>query len=113
MSEEATASDDIVSQVAYRGVRAKVLARRGRHDEAEAVAREAVRLASGTEEPDTQGQALVDLVEVLTLIGDERAALPVARKALEVFESKGNVIAQAKLIDVLEELDAKTAAATG
>ena len=46
VSESAAAAEDVVSQVIWRGARAKILARQGRVDEAEAlVAKRPARLA--------------------------------------------------------------------
>jgi hypothetical protein len=49
-------------------VRAKVLARRGEHAEADRLAREAVALSDETDQLDTQGDAYADLAEVLELV---------------------------------------------
>ena len=70
------ASDDAVTQMLWRQVRAKVLARRGEHAEAERLAREAVAIGEGTDALNWQGDAYADLAEVLLLGGkaDEAAA---------------------------------------
>ena len=48
-SERCAAAEDLVTQVMWRGVRARVLARRGARPEAEALAREAVALVEPTD----------------------------------------------------------------
>ncbi|HET9248809.1 MAG TPA: adenylate/guanylate cyclase domain-containing protein, partial [Actinomycetota bacterium] len=63
VAEEAGASDDIPTQVIWRSVRAKLLARRGLHGEALALAEEAIALNEGTDSWDVRGDALVDLGE--------------------------------------------------
>ena len=59
------AADDTVTQVIWRGVRAKVLAREGSCEQAEALAREAVALIEPTDLLSHHGDAMLDLAEVL------------------------------------------------
>ncbi len=56
---ELGASDDALTQMLWRQVRAKVLARRGDPAEAERLAREAVAIGTATEMPDTLGRRLL------------------------------------------------------
>jgi tetratricopeptide (TPR) repeat protein len=88
---ELGASDDFATQVFWREGRAKVLARRGDHDEAERLAREAVALADETDDLTTRGDAYVDLAEVLRLADRSQEAAAAFRQALALFERKGNV----------------------
>ena len=55
----------MISQVLWRTARAKIRAESGDTEGAEALAREAVRLAEATELLNTQGDALLDLASVL------------------------------------------------
>ena len=66
-ADELGASDDPVTQLRSRAVRARVLARSGEHAEAERLAREAVALSDETDQLDTQGDAYAALGEVLVL----------------------------------------------
>ena len=107
ISEHATARDDLVPQVQWRAVRAKLLARLGESDEGERLAREAVVLAEET--PDfllLRGDALLDLAEVLVAAGRPAAAVPAIEKALRLYERKGNVVsasaARARLTQIRE-----------
>jgi class 3 adenylate cyclase/tetratricopeptide (TPR) repeat protein len=89
---ELGASDDAITQMLSKQVRAKVLARSGEHAEAERLAREAVAVGSEAEMPNSLGDAHSDLAEVLELAGRcEEAAAEVA-KALALYERKGNVV---------------------
>jgi tetratricopeptide (TPR) repeat protein len=88
-SEEITAEDDPASQMAWRGVRAKVLARRGRTDEALELAREAVAIADETELLAMAGQAHLDLAEVMVSAGAVEEAASERAKAIDLFERKG------------------------
>src|SRR5207245_9363761 len=60
-------SDDLVSQVVWRGTRARVAAQRGELAEAERLAHEAADLAARTDFLVVHGDALVDLAEVLSV----------------------------------------------
>ena len=66
---ELGASDDARKEMLWRQVRAKVLARRGEHAEAERLAREAVAICDETDMLDAQGDVYADLAEVLLLAG--------------------------------------------
>jgi tetratricopeptide (TPR) repeat protein len=92
VSESTAASEDVWTQVIWRGVSAKILARQGRIDEAEALAHEAVRLATQTDLLNRRGDALLDLAEVLSLGGRPADAEAAVREALELYARKGNVV---------------------
>ena len=85
---ELTDSDDIGTQTLSRQVRAKVLARRGQHVEAETLAREAVALIDSTDGLYGQGDARADLAEVLELAGQRKAATAALHEALDRYERK-------------------------
>ena len=89
-SEDAAAVEDAFSQVLWRSARAKIRARRGEHDEAEALAREAVTVVERTDLLNTHGDTLADLGEVLALAG-RSAAAAVYDEAAGIFERKGNL----------------------
>jgi class 3 adenylate cyclase/tetratricopeptide (TPR) repeat protein len=91
VAAEAGAADDFVTQVRLRAGRAKLLARRSRVDDAEAVAREAVSLAAQTEYIDLRGDSLLALGEVLRLAGRTGEGAEAMRAALALWEAKGNV----------------------
>ena len=86
------ASDDTVTQMLSRQVRAKVLARRGEHAEAERLAREAVAIGEGTDALNWQGDANADLAEVLLLGGKAGEAAAALEQALDRYERKGNLV---------------------
>ena len=76
----------------WRQVKAKVLARRGEHAEAERLAREAVAIGDETDMLDAQGDAYADLAEVLLLAGKPDEAAGALEQALERYERKGNLV---------------------
>ena len=87
------APDDIVTQVIWRGVKAKTLAREQRFEEGEALAREAIALVEPTDLLSHHGDALLDFAEVLRLASRDAAARDAVRSGLELYESKGNAAA--------------------
>ena len=90
---EATApKEDVASQILWRGTRAKVLARKGKLEDAERLAGHAVALAADTDALTVHGDALMSLAEVLRLVGKEREAFPIAEEARVLYEAKGNVV---------------------
>jgi len=91
-SAEIAAEDDVASQMLWRCVAAKVHARAGRYEKARAYAREAVELARTSDDPDSLGNALIDLAEVATLGGVPDDAIAALREALELFEAKGSTV---------------------
>jgi class 3 adenylate cyclase/tetratricopeptide (TPR) repeat protein len=92
----AAPTDDILTHVIWRGVRAKILAAEGRCDQAEALAREAVALAQPTDLLSFHGDAMLDLAEVLWACGRTDDSDRAARTGLSLHESKGNAIGAAR-----------------
>ena len=90
--------EDIDAQALWRGVRAKVLARRGESAEATRLAQEMLALRRQAESPDLEAEALADLAEVERLNGDDgwRATLATA---VAGFERKGDVASVRRLTE--------------
>ena len=82
----------MASQITWRGVRARILARRGRLEEAQRLAREGAGIAARTDFLVWRGEALLDLAHVLRLSGDSAAFSASAEEALRFFEAKGHVV---------------------
>jgi class 3 adenylate cyclase len=89
-SEAAASEDDVHAQVAWRAARAKALAALGRDADAEACARDAVRLAATTDSPLLAADALLALA---TALGDAGEGRETAERALALYEEKGSVVA--------------------
>jgi class 3 adenylate cyclase/tetratricopeptide (TPR) repeat protein len=100
VAEGAGATDDIATQVIWRGVEAKVRAHEGRSEAAETLAREGVRLVQPTDLLSLKGDAMLDLAEVLRL--SSREYQEPALGALTVYEQKGNVVGSARVRALLE-----------
>ena len=92
VSRGVAADEDLSAQVVGRGTSAKILARQGRGDEAEALAREAVELAASTDFLTHHGQAFLDLAEVLQLNRLAEEAESALRAGLELYERKRDIV---------------------
>jgi class 3 adenylate cyclase/tetratricopeptide (TPR) repeat protein len=92
LSERNASRDDLASQTTWRGVRARVLARRGEFGPAQQLAQEAVAVADRTDFLVWRGEALLDLGEVHRLAGDPASFARAANDALRLFEAKGHVV---------------------
>jgi tetratricopeptide (TPR) repeat protein len=91
-SKDLGASDDLATQILWRQVEAKVLARRGEDEEAERLVREAVAIVDPTQHLDFRAHSLVDLGTVLELVGKTEDARAALKRALDLYERKGNVV---------------------
>ncbi|HZO63337.1 MAG TPA: adenylate/guanylate cyclase domain-containing protein [Gaiellaceae bacterium] len=89
-SRELGGSDDIVTQMLWRQVLARVHAERGEDGEAERLAREAVGYGDRTDMLVNRANAHLDLAEVLEAAGRGPDAAGEAQTALDLFERKGD-----------------------
>jgi hypothetical protein len=106
-SDARTFGRDVAVPVYEQGIRAKLLAKRGGDGEPVRLARGAVGTAASTDFIDLQGDALMDLAEVLRLVDEPQGALDSASSALDLYERKGNLVSAARtrtFLDKLEEL---------
>jgi len=108
VAEQAGATDDFTTQVVWRGVRARLIAKGGATAEAERLAREAVTLAEQTDRLNYHGDALVDLATVFRNSGQAGDELGALEAALELYERKSNLVAAAKLHPRVGELKQAT-----
>jgi hypothetical protein len=105
IGEDAAASDDVLAQIGWRGVTAKVLAQRGLASEAAALAREGADLAARTDWLTTQGDALMDQASVVITLGGGRGeAAAILERAMALYEQKGNSVSAAQARALLEKL---------
>ena len=93
ISEQLAAKDDLLTQVVWRRVRAKVMARQGRIDEAEDLAQEAVAIGESTDFLNTRADALVDLADIHRRAGRLDEARTAIVKGISLYEAKGNRVA--------------------
>jgi class 3 adenylate cyclase/tetratricopeptide (TPR) repeat protein len=104
ISKETAAADDRVSQILWRCVEAKALARRGEFELAEALARESLALCETTDFLVLHGDALMDLGEVLRLEGRVHEASEALEAALRVFDKKEALVSASRARKLLNEL---------
>ncbi|MGE2724795.1 BTAD domain-containing putative transcriptional regulator [Mycolicibacterium pulveris] len=88
---EHLAGHALKASIAWRTVRAQLLARSGAHDEARRVAEEAVALAGRTDALVDHGDACLALATVLSISGDTVAARAAAERAVGLYDLKGAV----------------------
>ena len=103
-TEQITVQGDVDAEVRWRQLRAKTLARWGRHDEAEALATEAVRIVAATDYLDLHADALFGMAEVLRLAERSSDAASALREALELCKRKGNLVRATQAESWLAEL---------
>jgi tetratricopeptide (TPR) repeat protein len=96
------ASDDVGVGSCWRRAKAIVLARGGRHSEAEELARAAVTMAETTDNLNNRADAYTDLAEVLALVGKADEATGALRDALDPYARKGNVVMARRIGERLE-----------
>jgi class 3 adenylate cyclase/tetratricopeptide (TPR) repeat protein len=96
---------DVWGEAVWRKVKAKVLARRGRHADAERLIGEAVAMSDATDMLDFQGDVYADLAEVLLLGDKANEAIAALEQALERYDRKGNVVCSERVRAQLAALD--------
>ena len=104
--ERASRPNDVHSQILWRSIRAKALARRGEFESARAFAREAVEIAEASDFLLAHSDALADLAEVLLLAGRGDESEDAFQAALRCYGSKGNVLAAARARQLRAETQA-------
>jgi class 3 adenylate cyclase len=89
---ERASADDVVSQFLWRCVQAKLLAREGQHEQADAIIAEAIELIGDSDWLDGQGNGFMDLAEICRLRGRISDALAALAQASARFAAKGNIV---------------------
>jgi tetratricopeptide (TPR) repeat protein len=87
--QELGSSDDLATQFLGLSVRSRVLARKGDIHAALALAEQADRLASTSDDPRDPGDAALNHAEILYLMGHLAQAGEVIQQAIEHYERKG------------------------
>ena len=107
---EAGAADDIITQVLFRQVRGKLLARRGELEKAEAAVREAVAMVEETDMLDSIAVLHLDLATVLAAAGKSDEALAAIDRAGELFAERGHLVGLRNVEARRSELEAGSVA---
>jgi tetratricopeptide (TPR) repeat protein len=95
----------VITQMLWRQARARVLAARGQHAEADLLAREAVALGEPTQMLGAQAEAYADLGEVLERAGRADEATAAFEDALGRFERKENLVRAGQVGERLARLN--------
>jgi tetratricopeptide (TPR) repeat protein len=98
---ERLAGHALKASIAWRTVRAQLLARRGDHDEARRVAEAAVAVAERTDGLVDHGDACLALATVLDAAGDTAGTRAAAQRAVDLYERKGAAALAEKARQVL------------
>ena len=101
-SRERSGNEDLDAQSSWRSVEAKLRARDGAFAEAETLAREALQIAESTDKLNHRAKTLLDLAEVLRLAARENEAVDAVRRAIALYEQKGNTAAAARSRSLLD-----------
>jgi tetratricopeptide (TPR) repeat protein len=104
ISRDIAADDDVSSQVVWRCVAGKVLARGGRTTEGVANCRQALTLIEDTDDVSTHADTRVDLAEILTIAGRVPEAREELGRAFRLYEEKGNAVAAARTAQLTSAL---------
>ncbi len=104
--DELPAPTDFEWRIKRTGVPARLLARRGRLEEAERLAREGVAIGKSGEFVVLHADVLLDLAEVLRLAGRPEEAADAAEQALALYDRKGVAPSAASARSLVEELRA-------
>jgi class 3 adenylate cyclase/tetratricopeptide (TPR) repeat protein len=98
------ANDDDLARCAGMGVLASVLARRGRFEEAEGMAREAVAYFEGTEYSIDRTDVLMALAEVLRLAGRPDEAVSTIHEAIDLYDRREDIVSADKARKIIDSL---------
>jgi tetratricopeptide (TPR) repeat protein len=91
--EDACRPNDVHSQILWRSIRAKVLARRGELEPALELARAALDLAEGGDFLPAHAGALEDHGKVLYMAGRREESAAALRASIDLYERKRNLLA--------------------
>jgi tetratricopeptide (TPR) repeat protein len=105
ISERLATAGDMLSQLLWRRVRARALAREGRFKPALALSGAAVSFAEQTDALNEQADAWMDRAKVLQLAGLHLQAKRALLSAIDRYRRKGNVISEAQAQGLLSGVD--------
>ena len=89
IAEDGSVESDVFAQLLWRGVRARLLARKGEHEEAEALARGALSVSLLTDALRERARVHLALAEVLMLAGQHVEAHAEVARARSLLVAKG------------------------
>lgn len=102
---EAALDDDVEAQALWRQVQARVLAARGDFEGARSLALAAVARAELTDALAWHASLLMNAGEILCMAGNTAGAAPVARRALNLFSRKGDLVGAGRAAELLDRIE--------
>ena len=103
-AREVASPDDVGAQFLWRCVNAKLLARRGRREQAREEMTATLALIEESDQLDLQGKGLLDLAEIQLVLGDAQGAHTSCVAAQEKFDQKGNLVLSERARSLAEGL---------
>ena len=100
--ERLATEEQVAAQIMWRSIRATVLAATGENEVAERLSSEAVMLTREWDQLDSTAEALADHAGVLRRIGRAEEAVAHARKALDLYQAKGNLVGAGRMRQFVE-----------
>jgi len=91
VARDSAGSDDLDAALSWQPVQAKILARHGRSEEAERLARQTLELVARTDSLNRHADSFMALAEVLGIANRSDEAEEMVRSALGRYELKGNL----------------------
>jgi len=104
-ARESAGEDDLDAALSWQPVETKLLARRGKLEEAEVLAQATLDLAAKTDGPNHKANAYLALAVIDRLSGREEEARDAVSNACSLYEEKENVVAAVRARTLLLEFD--------
>jgi class 3 adenylate cyclase/tetratricopeptide (TPR) repeat protein len=100
--ERLALEEQVGAQIQWRSIRATALVATGDHEVAERLSWEAVKLTRRWDQIDSTAEALADHADVLRRVGRVEEAVTHAQQALELYETKGNLVGAGRMRQFVE-----------
>ena len=103
VARESAGSDDLDAALSWQPVEAKILARHGRIEEAERLARQTLELVARIDSLNRHADSAMALAEVLGIANRNDEAEEMVRSALSLYELKGNLASSERVRALLPD----------
>jgi DNA-binding SARP family transcriptional activator/tetratricopeptide (TPR) repeat protein len=103
VARDCAGSDDLDAALSWQPVQAKILARQGKIEEGERLARQTLELVSRTDSVNRHADSFMALAEILGIAGYQERAEEMIRNALNLYELKGNLPSGGRARELLRD----------
>jgi class 3 adenylate cyclase len=103
VAQDSAGEDDLDAALCWTPVRAKILARQSRIEEAERLSNENLELVSHTDALNRHADSLLALAEILRIADRDDEAAEVTRSAVRFYEMKGNIVSAGRARSLLDD----------